>query len=639
MRLSFAGSALVFASVVFACSSPDTELAPDQTVDTAKLDPGALVNVTMPSTVGVLLDEIPAAMRDRVAASLLARPTTFWTARAHRQITLSYYRLVFRPQFYPPGGGMNTGKANPITGSTQKQQLPLPPESGWNITLNAAPKRQTIDGHDLVTVDYTLSTTILTDFQSPGISEPSLASIGGSWNEPFTFPVDPELIFQRTRFACLDEAEFPPGSVDSEEIDSFYDNTCTVETNLTSTGCHQTELPPWSCVDALKGRIGHIDTKMKFTRLKWDDQLANSVRTGPVTSTVGADLLPEASEFRINRVTYRYIGPNDCAITEKCVAGTGWRKLLQFSTADRNTGNASLEIGYVDYFNQDGGSTLSQHNDFTYSACHHHYHFTRYGTFSFADNAATTSKRGFCLQSTNRLSNNELSPLHNPHPDCHVQGVDVGWVDEYKAGLPCQWIDVTSLGPITGDLKFVSNPDGFLCEGTPVLDSNGQQVWVPSGLTSPDNGLPQDKPACNYSPGWLDNNTDAYSVALPNNGDGYVTKPCQHGQIGPLRNCGLANDTPAPPTCTPGAKTTVHCTIPSGAAPQVVRVCEASRALGAGLACTYQDALANTTVDFNGANVTFTCPASRDSVETGGTYGIYTTPVFEDDASAVVTCQ
>ncbi|HEY8076549.1 MAG TPA: lysyl oxidase family protein [Labilithrix sp.] len=643
MRPSFAISAFLVAGVVFACSSPDTEVGPDSTLDTAKLDPGALVSVTMPSTVGVLLDEIPASMRDRVAASLLARPSSFWTARAHRQIVLTYYRLVFRPEFYPPGGGTNTGKANPITGSTQKQQLPLPPESQWNITLSGAAKRQTIDGHDLVTVDYNLATTILTDVNSPGASEPSLANGGGSWNEPFTFPVDPELVFQRTRFACLDEAEFPPGSVDSEEVDSFYDQTCTAENNLSSTGCHQTELPPWSCVDALKGRIGHVDTKLKFTRLKWDPALADSVRSGPITidpKTNGADLLPEAAEFRVNRVTYRYIAPNDCAIQEKCVGGTGWRKLLQFSTADRNTGTTALNIGYVDYFNQDGGSSLSQHNVFEYSACHKHYHFTHYGTFSFGGNESTTSKRGFCLQSTNRLSNNEFSPLHNPYPDCHVQGVEVGWVDEYKAGLPCQWLDVTSLGPVTGDLKFDSNPDGFLCEGTPVLDANGNQTWKPSGFTAPENGLPQDMPVCNYVPKWHDNNVDAYSVSLPTNGDGYVTKPCDRGQIGPLRNCGMTNDTPKKPaSCTPGAKTTVHCTLPVGAAPQVVRVCEASRALGAGVACTFQDALANTSVDSKGADVTFNCPGARDSVETGGTYGLYTAPVFPDDAAAVVSCQ
>jgi hypothetical protein len=657
MRRTFAFCGFGLLAVI-GCSSTDddtTTAPPEKPLDTAKVDPGALVAVSMPSQVGVVLDEIPASIRDRVAAALIARPSSFWEARAHRQMTMTYYRLVFRPGFYPPGvnhGKANaTGQTNPVTGSMQKQQLPLPPESNWTITFQGVPQRVTVDGHDLVAVNFNFSATLLTDFASPGVSEPSLADIGGVWNEPFTLPIDPELVFQRTRFACMDEAEFPPGSVDAEEVDSFYDSTCTIESQLSQTGCHQTELPPWNCVDAVKARIGHIDTKLRFERLKWDQTIADRNRSGPITSTTGADLLPEASEFRVNRVTYRYIPPNDCAIVEKCVAGTGWRKLLQFATADRNTGTSTMNIGQVDYFNNQSGSPVSLHNVFEYSSCHKHFHFSHYGTFSFAGNAALTAKRGFCLQSTNRLSNNEYSPLHNPYPDCHYQGVDVGWVDEYKAGLPCQWIDVTSVGAITGELKFVSNPDSFLCEGTPILDSLGNQVWVPA--LAPDgtpftssSGAPIQKQACTYSPGYLDNNTDAYNVSLPATGDGYVTKPCNHGQLGPLRNCGFSvaktsakvGATALIGTCMPGASVTVHCSIPAGSAPQVVRLCEASAALGSGVACTHADALANASVDTSGADVTFTCPAARDAVETGGTYSLYTAPVFEDDAAQTVTC-
>jgi hypothetical protein len=263
-----------------------------------------------------------------------------------------------------------------------------------------------------------------------------------------------------------------------------------------------------------------------------------------------------------------------------------------------------------------------------------------YGTFSYNNNAALTTKRGFCLQSTNRLSNNEYSPLHNPYPDCHYQGVEVGWVDEYKAGLPCQWIDVTSQkGGTTGPLKFVSNPDGFLCEGTPILDAQGNQTWTPTNFTT-STGQPVDKPACTYSPGWFDNNTDQYNVTLPNNGDGYVTLPCTHDQLGPLRNCGIASASSKLSTCTPGAKVTLQCTVPTGSAPQLARICEGSKALGAGVACTFQDALANVTVQAGASTpVTFTCPAGRDSVETGGAYALYGGAVFADDKAATITCQ
>ena len=40
-------------------------------------DPGALVDVSMDSRVGVLLDEVPAKMRDRVAAAMRAQPASF----------------------------------------------------------------------------------------------------------------------------------------------------------------------------------------------------------------------------------------------------------------------------------------------------------------------------------------------------------------------------------------------------------------------------------------------------------------------------------------------------------------------------------------------------------------------------------
>jgi hypothetical protein len=596
-------------------------------------DPGALIAVAMNSTVGVLLDEIPMSMRDRVAQGLLAKSSDFWIARAHRQILLTTYKLVFRQAYYAK------------MKYAGKDALPITPEAGWNITLNGAARRGTIDGHDLVMVDYSLASTILTDYNSPCASENHLCNGGGKWTESFNLPVDPELVFQRTRFACLDEGQFPPNSVDSEEVDSFYDDSCGVEQELTNTGCHQTELPTSTCIAALKNTIGHIATGLNFTRLAWDSSLANQVRIGPITNTAGSNLTPEASEFRVNRITYRYIQPNDCAIVEQCVGGTGWRRLLQFATADRNTGTQALNIGAIDYFGDGGGGTpLSQHNVFEYSACHHHYHFTHYGTFSFNNTQATTTKRGFCLQATDRFSNIEVSPLTNPYANCWYQGIMPGWVDEYKAGLPCQWIDVTDVNtskrPVTGPLTFVSNPDGFLCEGTPILDANGNQTWVPTNFTS-STGQPVDKPACNYYQtasdpnAWSSDNTDSYNVTLPTPGNGYVTAGCTHNQTGPLRNCSFAATTSF--SCTPGSAVHLHCTLGSGATPQVVRACNFSAVLNTGVACTYQDSLANAAVDGAG-DLTVTCPPPLSATEPGGRFSIYTAPVSSDDSSSTVTC-
>src|SRR4051812_33594472 len=63
----------------------------------AGTEPGALVHITYTGTVGVLLDEIPAGIRERVATSILAKPDEYWVAKAKRQLALSSYRLNFRP--------------------------------------------------------------------------------------------------------------------------------------------------------------------------------------------------------------------------------------------------------------------------------------------------------------------------------------------------------------------------------------------------------------------------------------------------------------------------------------------------------------------------------------------------------------
>src|SRR5512144_2078772 len=141
--------------------------------DSSSARAGGLVRTTLSSEVGVVLDEIPASMRDRVAAATIAKPTSFWIARAREQLGFTTYRLVFREAFY----------------DSKKGALPLPPEARWRISLVGKPQRHRVDGHDLVGVRYSFASVILTDAASPGASEPKLAKVGGVWREPFVLPV------------------------------------------------------------------------------------------------------------------------------------------------------------------------------------------------------------------------------------------------------------------------------------------------------------------------------------------------------------------------------------------------------------------------------------------------------------------
>jgi hypothetical protein len=116
-----------------------------------------------------------------------------------------------------------------------------------------------------------------------------------------------------------------------------------------------------------------------------------------------------------------------------------------------------------------------------------------------------------------------------------------------------------------------------------------------------------------------------------------LTEPCTRGQLGRLRNCGFALQ-PTLGTCA-AATFDLSCTVPAGSPPQVVRVCEASAVLGAGVACNTFDALVASDVE-DGAPLalTVTCPAPRDAAEPGGLYAIYTAPSFPEDESVPVTC-
>ncbi len=573
----------------------------------------------MTGRVGALLDEFPIEMRDRVATAVLNQSEDIWLARAARQVRLTRLRLNFR-NFVNPDKG----------------QLPLPPPELWQIQLDpAGPSRQTIQGHDLVLVNYTFSTTLLTDAASPEPAEPALAAVGGIWEEPFIFPADPDLLLQRTDNACVNEGGFPPNSFDSENVWHFYDFDCEADSSG-ALGCHRTSLPNLSCREALAARTGEVEATLRFERLPWDDALAAQVRSGPLTSLDTPDLSVVGDDLETNRLIYRYLEPNDCAIEESAVGGSGWRRLLQFDATVYNVGGQTLHIGPV--IAEDPVNYV-----FDYNACHDHFHYTNYGDFFLQNlDQLTGSKQAFCVQSTNRLSNNETSPLTHDY-SCRFQGIQAGWVDEYIAGLDAQWIDITDLDlPLAGrtvQLGFTSNSDRFLCEGSPLVDENGDVLWEKSEFTT-DSGESINRPQCAFIPDWDANNEAVHAVFAPAVGS-FVTTPCNNDEIGPLRNCGFAEMelTDADPACQPGEPVTLSLRVIDDETPQVVRVCQWSAVLGTGMACTYEDSLANGVISGAASEIAFTCPRIRDAgaEDPDGSYALYIAPVWPGDAVLLAT--
>jgi hypothetical protein len=582
--------------------------------------PGALIRVTADSRVGVLLEDLPPESRDRAASVVLARPTTFWVARARQQLSATHLRLAYRRYFSVlMGGGL-------------KGQLPLPPEEQRSITLDeAGPQRTTIDGHDVVAVGFHLTGTILTDPVSPIDAEPALADVGGTWDEPFTLPVDPDLVFQRIGYACEYETTNEPHGVDAENALTYYDDLC----QGSATGpanCHVTT-PTWplGCKDAVAQKIGRVETSLHYERLPWDASVADAVRM-PTTSRGSADLQVMRSGLEENRVVYRYIEQRSCAVVEQCVKGLGWRRLLQFTASLKNIGSEKLHIG------DPTSSVYSMHNLFEFSVCHEHYHFRFYGDFTWdPQNPVAGDKRAFCIVSSSRYLNDESTPLTVQYDSCSYQGIGAGWGDDYPAGIECQWIDVTSVdtssAAVTRPLQFKANPDQFLCEGTPILDDQGKVAFEATPYTT-ESGLPIERPMCDFRPDWEPNNVDSVDVTLPAGLGGMVTSACARGQLGPLRDCGYAPAQAS--TCTPGSMVTLSCSVDNAAAPQLVRFCESSVVLGGTLPCTHKESLASTLVQ-QPVTVSFVCPAARDAQETGGRYGLLTAPVFDGDPSHV-TC-
>lgn len=197
-------------------------------------------------------------------------------------------------------------------------------------------------------------------------------------------------------------------------------------------------------------------------------------------------------------IDYINVNENDCLINERCVRGSGRRKLIRFGTLVINSGTEDLELGTP---STDGPFSEFWH----YDECHGHYHFEAYASYELFDHGTMEidnqgnpvvddqgnpvvvregceeipskiecdeglldigSKNGFCILDW-AVWDQDLLPdgLDRCRGyNCGNQGITAGCQDTYEAVLQCQWIDVTDMPDGDYDVIVTTNPDGELPE-------------------------------------------------------------------------------------------------------------------------------------------------------------------------------
>ncbi|MBI5512447.1 MAG: hypothetical protein HY909_01690 [Deltaproteobacteria bacterium] len=154
------------------------------------------------------------------------------------------------------------------------------------------------------------------------------------------------------------------------------------------------------------------------------------------------------SEVVITTATF---GPASCAIVEACVGGPGTRRLMRFTVASVNQGQADLVAPPAD-----------QRPDlFDFSACHGHYHFNDFASYALLDAAGRVvvpgRKQAYCMEDSRQVRFGPNVSCEARYT-CEAQGILAGWSDVYGNDLDCQWLDITDVPPGTYQLSVSVNP-------------------------------------------------------------------------------------------------------------------------------------------------------------------------------------
>ena len=170
-------------------------------------------------------------------------------------------------------------------------------------------------------------------------------------------------------------------------------------------------------------------------------QRTGVARNFPVYANGGLpDLAVDPQRF-VNQmeIVDRYFSPDDCAIAEEVVGGSGYRRLLRFDTVLMNRGDGDLKVG--DRENPDN----PYKEFFVFHQCHGHYHIKYFSIYELltldGKVVVAGTKQGFCFEDNFKYVDGGNSSGY----DCHDQGITSGWGDWYYKQLVGQWIDITGV--------------------------------------------------------------------------------------------------------------------------------------------------------------------------------------------------
>jgi hypothetical protein len=172
------------------------------------------------------------------------------------------------------------------------------------------------------------------------------------------------------------------------------------------------------------------------------------------------DLTVDAQRFVAQmEIVDRYFAPDDCALAEGVVGGSGYRRLLRFDTVVMNRGGGDLVVGD----RSDPDNPYAAY--FVYHACHGHYHIKDFSLYelrtSDGTQVVTGVKQGFCFEDSFKYEDGGKSHGY----DCDYQGITAGWGDWYYKQLVGQWIDITGVPEGDYSVRVTVNSGNIFDEG------------------------------------------------------------------------------------------------------------------------------------------------------------------------------